>query len=393
MALLTSIEAIPFRQRRDQNEVVGTAGSPTALEESAFDYRWSATYATLYSVCFETALVKITNDDGLVGWGEAQAPLAPEVACTIVDRLLRPAIEGRAFSGEPAEIEHLWDRMYSTMRVRGQTGGFMLDAISGVDLALWDLAGKMAGQPVWKMLDAASAPDLPAYGSGLAGETTQAKVEHAGQLWQEGFRTYKLFHDRDESDLLELIDRLRKEFGSDIRIAVDALWHLRSEGAIEFGRELDRRDILWLEAPLLPEDVDAHRRLAEAITTPIALGESYRTRWEIEPFLRDPILSWFQPDLGRCGMTEGLRMARLAADAGARVVPHVSIAMGPQIAAALHFATVAPRCELVEYNPKVFRVANRFAEQPLALKNARYKVPQTPGLGVDPRPPGPTNDP
>ncbi len=386
MAKLTSIEAIPFRQRRDQKDVVGTAGSPTALEEGAFDYRWSATYATLYSVCFETALIKITSDGGLVGWGEAQAPLAPEVACTIVDRLLRPAIEGHEFSGEPAEIEHLWDRMYSAMRVRGQTGGFMLDAISGVDLALWDLAGKMAGRPVWRMLGGRSAPDLPAYASGLGGETTEAKLDHARLLWADGFRTFKLFHDRGEADLLDLIGRLRDDFGSDMRIAVDALWRLPSEGAVEFGRELDSRDILWLEAPLLPEDVDAHRKLGEAISTPIALGESYRTRWEIEPFLKDPILSWFQPDLGRCGITEGLRMARLAADAGARVVPHVSIAMGPQIAAALHFATVAPRCELVEYNPKVFQVANRFAVQPLALNDAHYQVPQTPGLGVALRP-------
>lgn len=382
MAKLTAIEAIPFRQRRDQVKVVGTAGSPTLLEESPFDYRFSATYPTLYSVCFETALVKITTDDGLVGWGEAQAPLAPEVACTIVDRLLRPAVEGHEFGGQRSEIEVLWDRMYSGMRVRGQTGGFMLDAISGVDMALWDLAGKMAGEPVWKLLGATDAAELPAYGSGLAGQTTAAKLEHAQSLWSEGFRTFKLFHDRTENDLLELIDALRETFGSEIRIAVDALWHLSSDGAIAFGRELDRREILWLEAPLPPEDVDAHRKLAAAIETPIALGESYRTRYEIEPFLRGPILSWFQPDLGRCGITEGLRMAHRAAEVGAKVVPHVSIAMGPQIAAALHFAATAPNCNLVEYNPKVFTVANEYLEQPLALRAARYVVPQSPGLGV-----------
>lgn len=382
MPKLASIEAIPFRQRRDQEKIIGTAGSPTLLEESPFDYRFSSTFATLYSVHFETALVKITTDDGLVGWGEAQAPLAPEVACTIVDRLLRPAVEGHEFAGEPAEIEALWDRMYSGMRVRGQTGGFMLDAISGVDMALWDLAGKMAGKPVWKLLGAEDATVLPAYGSGLAGQTTAAKVEHAQSLWGDGFRTFKLFHDRTEGELLEVIDALRGTFGGRIRIAVDALWHLSDDGAIAFGHELDRRDILWLEAPLPPEDVDAHRKLAAAIDTPIALGESYRTRYEIEPFLRDPILSWFQPDLGRCGITEGLRMARRAAEVGAQVVPHVSIAMGPQIAAALHFAATAPNCNLVEYNPKVFTVANEYLAEPLALRDARYVVPQSPGLGV-----------
>ena len=101
---------------------------------------------------FEAALVKVTLESGLTGWGEAQAPLAPDIACLIIDQLLRPAVEGQDFDGSPERVRSLRNRMYSTMRVRGQTGGFMLDAIAGVDIALWDLAGKARGTSVADLL-------------------------------------------------------------------------------------------------------------------------------------------------------------------------------------------------------------------------------------------------
>jgi len=155
------------------------------------------------------------------------------------------------------------------------------------------------------------------------------------------------------------------------------------EDAVEFGRELDRRRILWLECPLLPEDAAAHSVLAHAIETPLALGESYRTRYEIAPFLQERCFRFLQPDLGRVGLTEGRRLAALAAEQDIAVVPHVSIAMGPQIAAALHFAAATSNCELVEYNPKVFSVANQYLAAPLSIEGTGYKLPSGPGLGAD----------
>jgi D-galactarolactone cycloisomerase len=377
------IDAIPVRIPRDLHAATGTAGTPTALTPNRYDYRWSETYEVLYPVHFETTLVRLTTSDGRVGWGEAQAPLAPEVSCAIVERLLRPAVEGEPFGGTAAEIERLWDRMYSTMRVRGQTGGFMLDAISGVDIALWDLAGKMHQAPVAALLGAAPPPSrLPAYVSGLAGETNAERIEQARGYREAGFSKFKLFYDRTAEDLFGLIDGLRSELGDDTEVAVDALWRLR-EDAEPFGLECDKRRALWLECPLLPEDPAAHGALARAVRTPLALGESYRTRYEIAPFLREGCFRFLQPDLGRVGLTEGRRLAALAAEHGLSVVPHVSIAMGPQIAAALHFAAATPNCDLVEYNPKVFSVANQHLEQPIEMEGAFYKLPQGPGLGAN----------
>src|SRR5262249_60578022 len=164
-------------------------GSPTALDGTG-DYRWSPTVNALYSIHFETALIRLTTDTGLTGWGEAQAPLAPEIACEIVRRLLRPALVGTTFGGKIEEIRALWHRMYSTMRVRGQTGGFMLDAISGVDIGLWDLAGKMAGMPVARLIAGDRARSrVPAYWSGISGDTPHSKLEQARTAWGAGFRT------------------------------------------------------------------------------------------------------------------------------------------------------------------------------------------------------------
>ena len=249
----------------------------------------------------------------------------------------------------------------------------MLDAISGVDLALWDLAGKIAQAPVYALLGG-SRVLMPAYVSGLP---ATARSEAARRYLAQGFRKFKLFYDTPaEADFLQSLDAMP----DGCQVAVDALWRFDLSAASRFGAELDARGALWFEAPMPPEDPIAHGQLAAAIRTPVAIGESYRTRYEIAPFVRERAVEVLQPDLGRCGITEGLRMARMA---GAPVVPHVSIAMGPQVAAALHFASALPQCALVEYNPQVLEVANRFLRTPVAIDGDCYRLPCGPGLGIE----------
>ncbi|MEO8128166.1 MAG: mandelate racemase/muconate lactonizing enzyme family protein [Bryobacteraceae bacterium] len=375
---IRSVEAFAIRVPRDIGAAAGLAGSPTVLAAGQGDYRWSQVYPALYSTNFETALVKVTMESGLVGWGEAQAPLAPEVACTIVRMLLAPVLVGQDFDGSIAGIEQMWRKMYSTMRVRGQTGGFMLDAISGVDIALWDIAGKMAETPVCGLIAGQEATlHVPAYISGLAGAK---KVEAARLYRDQGFTLFKLFHEADWSTLLQAVGELR---GAGNRVAVDALWRLDLTNAAEVASELDPLRVHWLEAPLPPEDPLAHATLASAIETPIAIGESYRTVFELKPFFLACAMQIVQPDLGRCGITEALRIAGVASECRMKVIPHVSIAMGPQVAAAVHFAAAVPNCSLLEYNPSVLDMANRFLRGPLIVRDAGYEVPQTPGLGIE----------
>jgi galactonate dehydratase len=163
-----------------------------------------------------------------------------------------------------------------------------------------------------------------------------------------------------------------------MQFAVDALWHLPPADAIAMARELDARRARWLECPLYPEDVAGHAALAAAISTPLALGESYRTLAELQPFLA--IAKVLQPDLGRVGITGFMKIA--AAFPGP-VVPHLSIAMGPQVAAAIHVAAAAGNCDLCEFNPNVLATANAFLAEPLQCEGGRYAVPSAPGLGIE----------
>jgi D-galactarolactone cycloisomerase len=321
----------------------------------------------------------VTLDSGLSGWGESQAPVAPEIACAIVDRILNPVLIGLDFDGSVEEIAALWWRMYSAMRVRGQTGGFMLDAIAGLDLALWDLAGKIAGEPVCAMISAAFRSSIPAYLSGLPGGGAAGV-----QPWLDrGFSRVKIFHDASEDRLFENLDAVATLLSADGGIAVDALWRLTPDSAASFAAKLEARLAMWLEAPLPPESAPEHAALARSTQVPIAIGESYRTTFELRPFLDAGAMKIVQPDLGRTGITEALRIAAAAREHGAQVIPHVSIAMGPQIAAAIHFAAATPDCPLLEFNPNVIETANRYVVEPLRMEAARYLLPDGPGLGVE----------
>ena len=370
---IASIVSIPVRLPRDLSQARGTAGSPTTLV-GVGSYRWSTAYPVLYSIDFETALVRVELENGLVGWGEAQAPLAPEVASTIVDRLLRPALVGEEFDGTLERITAIWERMYATMRVRGQTGGFMLDAMSGIDIAMWDLAGKLADKPVCELLAASPKRTIPAYLSGTSGANPAERAAFAAMYADEGLALVKLYYESDWADLLAIADTLPQG----MRFAVDALWHLPPTDVVAMARELDARRARWLECPLYPEEIAAHAELAAAITTPIAVGESYRTLREMEPFFG--IAKVLQPDLGRCGITGTLMIARAFTGS---IIPHVSIAMGPQIAAAVHVAAALENSPLCEFNPTVLSTANSFLAEPIVRAGPHYHVPVGPGLGIE----------
>ena len=372
---IESVDAFAVRLPRDHDAALGSAGSPARLRGEG-EYRWASSYPCLYSTLIETALIRVRLDNGIEGWGEAQAPLAPEVACTIVERILRPAIVREEFEPSPDAIARLWDRMYSTMRVRGQTGGFMLDAISGVDVALWDAVGKCLNSTVSAMLDG-TRRCVPAYLSGIPGD----RWAEAESWRQSGVHTAKIYYRASTAELLEELDQAIEIFGRG-RVCVDALWRLDPKSALELCGELKNREVLFLECPFPPEETEWHVELARATGIPIALGESYRTRYELRRLIESGAIRFLQPDLGRCGITEGLRLADLARRHGIAIVPHVSVAQAPQLAAAIHFAAAVAECLMLEFNPTILAGANQFLEQPIELSGGAYLVPSGAGLGV-----------
>ena len=376
---ISRITAYAIKIPRELAEVQGTAGSPAPLNEGVSDYRFAATYQTLYSSKIETALVKIETDAGITGWGEAQSPLAPEVVCTIVRTLLAPLLVGES----PMAHERLWSRLYASMRVRGHSGSFMLDAIAGIDAALWDIRGKALKVRVCDLLGGPFCEELPAYISGLSGADDETRISQAERYQARGFSAFKLFMDGEPDALLRLYDGAREKLGSNAKLMVDALWRMEQAEAHRFGHQLDMRRAAWFEAPLKPEDVQGHARLVAGVETAIAVGECWRTRWEMRPFFEDGALGVYQPDVGRTGITEGMKLCSLAELCNVPVAFHVSIGLGVQIAAALHVAASIPNLMYVECNPKVWEVAEGLLKASLPVGAGVVGIPEGPGLGVE----------
>jgi len=375
---ITRVSAFAVKIPRDLTAARGTAGSPAPLVESQNDYRWATNYQTLYSTKIETALIKIETDAGLIGWGESQSPVAPEVVRTIVETILAPILIGE----DPMAHERLWARMYNSMRVRGHTTSFMLDAIAGIDTALWDIKGKALKTRVCNLLGGSFADELPAYVSGLSGADHAARIEQAAEYHGRGFKSFKLFMDAEPDEALRLVDGVRKRL-PDSQVFVDALWRFDSTQATRFGKQLDARGVGWFEAPLKPEDVAGHARLAASVETPIAIGESYRTRFEMQPFFAAGAVEIMQPDIGRSGITEGMKLCALAELHHTKVAFHVSIGLGVQIAAALHVAASIPNLMVVECNPQVWRVAETLLHASLSVGAGVVGIPDGAGLGVE----------
>ncbi|MCY4063831.1 MAG: mandelate racemase/muconate lactonizing enzyme family protein, partial [Chloroflexi bacterium] len=203
---ISKVEAIPVRIKRDEAYL---GGLPKAADPGAYFTR--PPYRALYSAFFETAFVKITTDDGIIGWGEALAPVAPEVVSTIIEQLLAPVLIGR----DPLAGNVLWNVMYDLMRERGYYGGFMLDAISACDTALWDLRGKLLDQPVYKLLGGAYRDRVPCYVSGLPRPTAEERVALALDYVARGFSVFKLAAGHGVRDAAASVEALRDALGED----------------------------------------------------------------------------------------------------------------------------------------------------------------------------------
>jgi galactonate dehydratase len=370
---ITAVEAIPVRIKRD----VAYLG---AMPEGANDRQYFVRppYRALYSAYFETVFVKISTSDGVIGWGEALAPVAPEVVQTIVEQLLRPVLLGRsALDGNV-----LWTLMYDLMRERGYYGGFMLDAISACDIALWDLRGKLLGQSVTQLIGGAYREEIPCYVSGLPRPTDAGRVELALEFRSKGFNAFKLAAGFGVKEDTASIAAVREALGPDAPLLLDAHWVYTLDESIRLGKALEALDAAVLEAPINPEDIDAHVRLAEAISIPVAIGETERTRYQFQPWLTRRGADLLQPDVGRTGISELVKIAQMAETFNIPVAPHLSVGLGVCISASIQVAAAIPNLFMLEYQPPVFELANSLLVEPLICENGKYQRPADPGLGV-----------
>lgn len=333
-------------------------------------------WRSLYADRFETLLVRLTCDDGTVGWGEALAPVAPEIARAAVDRLLGPVLLG----ADPRRVRPLWTLLSGLMRERGHLVGHQADALAAVDIALWDLAGKLAGVPVHVLLGGAYRDEVPTYLSGLPRPTDDERAALAREWYGGGVRSVKLHLRLGVAADLATYDAVA---ATGMRVAIDAHWAYDLADAVRLGRALDERGAWFLEAPLAPEDIDGHRELAAHLATPVAIGESLRNRYEFRQWLAARAVDLCQPDVGRTGITEAMAIAELASAYHVPVAPHHSTGLGVAMAAGIQVAAAIESMPAFEFQPGTLPVANRILTEPLHGGPVCFAVPDAPGLGVE----------
>lgn len=353
-------------------------GARPTPDENTDDYYLRPPWRSLYSDRFESLLVQIRCDDGTCGWGEALAPVAPEIAQAVVDRLLAPVLIGR----DPRRVRPLWSTLTGLMRERGHLGGHQADALAAVDIALWDVAGKAYGVPVHALLGGAFRDEIPTYVSGLPRPTDDERADLARDWTSKGVRSIKLHLGYGVEKDLATFDAV-SAVHPDLKIAVDAHWAYGLGDALRLGRALDDRNAWFLEAPLVPEDIAAHRELAAALSTPVAVGEAMRHRYEFRDWLQARAVDLCQPDVGRTGITEAMAIAEVAAAHHIPVAPHHSVGLGVAVAAGLHVSAAIEAMPAFEFQPATMAVANRILTAPLTGGPVSFALPQAPGLGVE----------
>jgi L-alanine-DL-glutamate epimerase-like enolase superfamily enzyme len=320
-------------------------------------------------------LVRIDTDAGLVGWGEAFALGAPRAVGCVIDEALRPLLLGEVAT----DLERLTDRLHRATLLFGRRGLAMC-ALSGIELALWDLAGQARGVPVYELLGGRVTARLPAYASLLRHARPDEVAAAARQAVAQGFRAVKL-HQTD----LASVRAAREAVGPTIALMLDVNCPWSPAEAIRMGRALAEYDLAWLEEPVWPpEDYRGLAAVARAIATPVAAGENEATVFGFRELLAQGAAGIVQPSVAKVGgLGEARKIAALAAAANVALVPH-SFYFGPGLAATLHLAAATPGVPWVEYPGG--ELATPLLETPLRPEAGWLAPPSTPGLGGRPNP-------
>lgn len=331
-------------------------------------------------------LVRIEASDGTVGWGECWGPIAG--SRETIEEILADVVIGE----DPMRAERLYDRMYDVCRAAYQSV-VPLPAISGVDLALWDLKGKLLGVPVSALLGGRNREETRAYATGHYFKPVDDIEEQYRLITEEATDNADLGAVKLKVGLellgygpaedVELVRRVRSALGEETEILVDANYAYSRPTARAVGEQLAELDVGWFEEPVRPEDIEGYAELRRSLSVPIAGGECH-TPTEFERLFEAEGFDVAQPDLCNVGgFTAGRRIAdRVRGYGSVEIVPHVwgtpvAIAASLQYIAALE--TDAP----LEFDRSPNPLREELASDRLVSADGRARIPDRPGLGVD----------
>ena len=346
---------------------------------------------------FDSVLVKVETDDGLVGWGEAKAGVGSAASgyglAAIINRDLAPLLVGQ----DPRDVSRLWDVMYNTPRegfaldrghVLPQIGrrGLSISAIAGVDIALWDLHGKSLGAPVWRLLGGRRAERMPAYASGGWADEARIGEQLLGYVAQGGFRAVKMrvgVMDGEPHRSAARVRAARQALGPDVKLMADAHGTWTVAEAKAFCRMVEDCDLYWLEEPVTADDKTGLAEVRRASAVPIATGESEFTRHDFREIAELRAADVLQPDLAIAGgITEGVRIGAIASAFNLRLAPHLWSG-APAFAAGVALAASQSAGFILEYSLGANPLLHELVHEKFAVVDGQLELPDRPGLGIE----------
>ena len=325
-------------------------------------------------------VVKIHAEDGTVGVGECYGLPSPEVTATVVSSTLAPLLVGEDVGATTA----IWERLYCGQAAGGHNRGFYLEAIAGIDLALWDLRGKLAGQPVHRLLGGPIRDRIPCYASPVPlHDDPDASAAHARSYLDAGFTAVKVKIGRGSRTDRRHLEAVRTEVGDDITLLTDANCAYNLDEATRTGHVLRDLDIGWYEEPLAVDDLANLAELRRRTGLTIVNGETHFTRFDIRDSLRVGAVDVVMPNVARCGgITEATRIAALASAFHVDIAPH-GVGSGISLAAALHLCAATPNLRTYEYNRLPNPLREGILRNPPTFTDGLLTVPTGPGLGIE----------
>lgn len=327
-------------------------------------------------------LVQVDTDERITGIGSCSGN--GMILEAMIERVLKPLLVGK----NPLKIQELWEASYfrSVAKEFGSRGLGVV-ALSGVDIAVWDILGKAKGEPVFKLLGGAVRDRVPVYATALYPEEPQEVVKKALAFRQRGFRGAKIKVGFTLAQDIEIVQAVRTALGNDFTLMTDANQGYTLDVALKAAEAFARCGAAFLEEPLFVEDIEGYARLKAQGKVPVALGENLHTRFAFENFITRRAVDILQPDVARAGgISEVAQIASLAASHGLSLSFH-TWGDGVALAASLHLAAALENSTVMELDCTENPLRSELLKEPLEAHNGFMSPPQGPGLGIelDPR--------
>ena len=335
----------------------------------------------------DALLVKVSTDAGITGWGEVDG--CPAVARAVIEagyshtqvNGLRAILLGE----DPLATARLWNKMYASTLYYGRSGA-AIQAMAGVDIALWDIKGKALGKPVVELLGGALRDRMRVYSSNMFQFSVEDTVARARQAIDTGHTGVKFGWEpfgRDEAMDLRYVEAIRRAIGDDNDFMLDVGLAWDAKTTIRRARLFEPYRLFWIEEPLHPDDYAGYGKVSRSCLQHIAAGEQECTVVGFERLIDEGGIDIVQIDLTRCGFTQAMRVAAYAQRRGRKVCNH-NFTTDINTAASLHFLCAIENALVMEYCVEPSEISQRLAKQPVTIRDGYAHLPEGPGLGVEP---------